>query len=341
MPWATRIFRDYFFSTPSLLLVLFLYSISFGQERSVEQGHGSSQSLPSFAANGASEGEAATADSPNKPMHIDVDLVLVPVTVSDFMNRPVTTLGKGNFALYEENRPQEIRYFSEEEGPISIAILLDISKSMSDKIDAERAAIVEFFKNARQDDEYFAIAFSDSPHVVARSTQSIDDLEQKLTTIEPGGPTAMLDAVYLAMSELRSAQYKRKAIVIFSDGGDNVSRYTLREVRALVKESDVQVYAIGLFETFFFNTFEEKLGKKWLSEITDVTGGQTLTVDNRDKISDAAATISRELRNQYVLGFRPAEPIKAQWRKIKVQVINSPERRDLRAYYKPGYLPWH
>jgi Ca-activated chloride channel family protein len=280
-------------------------------------------------------------DPQNRPLHVNVDLVLVPVSVSDFMNQPVVTLTKGDFALYEENRPQEIRYFAKEEAPLSVAILLDVSKSMSDKIDIERAAVVEFFKNARPDDEYFAITFSDYPRVVARSTQSIDDLEQRLTTIEPGGPTAMLDAVYLAVSELRSARYKRKAIVIFSDGGDNVSRYTLREVKSLVKESDVQIYAVGLFETVVFNTVEEKLGKKWLSEITDATGGHTLTVDNRAKVPEAAATISRELRNQYVLGFRPVEPVKTEWRKIKVRVTAPPDRRPLRAYYREGYLALH
>jgi len=146
----------------------------------------------------------------------------------------------------------------------------------------------------------------------------------------------MLDAVYLAESRLRSARYERKAILILSDGGDNASRYKLREIRSVVRESDVQVYAIGLFETFFFNTIEEKLGKEWLSEITDVSGGRTITVDNREKVPEAAATISRAMRNQYVLGYRPTSPGGAKWRKIKVRLTSSDER-SLRAYYKQGY----
>ena len=148
----------------------------------------------------------------------------------------------------------------------------------------------------------------------------------------------MLDAVYLAASKLCSARYKRKAIVIFSDGGDNASRYTMREIKRLVQESDVQIYAIGLFETFFFNTIEERLGKKWLSEITDVTGGRTLTVDNRAKVPAAAATISRELRNEYVLGYRPETTRASRWRKIKVGVTSSVDGEPLHAYYKRGYL---
>jgi len=269
---------------------------------------------------------------------VNVELVLVPVSVSDHMNRSVITLKKEDFTLYEEDKRQEIRYFSAEDAPISVAILLDVSQSMSNKIDTERAAIVEFCNNANPDDEYFAIAFSDRPRVLANSAHSVDDVEKKLIAVEPGGPTAMLDAVYLAASRLRSARHKRKAIVIFSDGGDNASRYTMREVKSMVQESDVQIYAIGLFETFFFNTIEERLGKRWLSEITDVTGGRTLTVNNRAKVPAAAAAISRELRNEYVLGYRPETTSAGRWRRIRVAIASSVNGEPLHAYYKRGYL---
>ena len=272
-----------------------------------------------------------------RPLRVDVDLVLLPVTVCDPMNHVVTSLKKEDFAIYEGNQQQEIRYFSTEDAPISVAILLDVSKSMSDKIDTERAALVEFFNNANPNDEYFAIAFSDRPRLLADATQSIDQLQGQLLSAEPGGPTAMLDAVYLAVSELRSARYQRKAILILSDGGDNASRYTLREIKSLVQESDVQIYAVGLFETFFFNTIEERLGKAWLGEITDVTGGRTITVDSRGKVPEAAAAISRAMRNEYVLGYRPTGAAGTKWRKIKVR-LTSRDERSLRAYYKQSYL---
>jgi Ca-activated chloride channel family protein len=208
---------------------------------------------------------------------------------------------------------------------------------MSNKIDAEREAIVEFFNNANPDDEYFAIAFSDRPRLLADSTQSIDQIQGQLLAEEPGGPTALLDAVYLAVSKLRSARYERKAILILSDGGDNASRYRLREIKSMVQESDVEIYAVGLFETFFFNTIEEKLGKEWLGEITDATGGRTITVDNREKVPEAAAIISHAMRNQYVLGYRPSSAANTKWRKIKVRITSSDEP-PLRAYYKRGYL---
>jgi len=272
-----------------------------------------------------------------KPLHVDVDLVLLPVAVTDALNRSVLTLQKQNFAIYEENRAQEIRYFSAEEAPISIALLVDTSQSMSDKIDTERAAIVEFFNNANPADEYFAITFSRRPQMLAGPTQSVGDIERGLIGVEPGGSTAMLDAIYLAESKLRSARYQRRAIFIISDGGDNASRYTLKEIKSLVRESDVQIFAVGLFDTFFFKTIEERLGRMWLSEITDPTGGRTLTVDNRARLPGAAAELSREMRNEYVLGYRPSTAGTNKWRKVKVRVTSIAGEQPLQAHYKKGY----
>ena len=284
-----------------------------------------------------------TSDGPSaqsglmKPIRVDVDLVLVPVAVTDTMNRPVVTLTKQDFSLYEENKRQQIRYFANEDAPVSIAVLFDVSKSMADKISTERAALAEFFKYANPADEYFGISFSDRPHFLDGPTQSIDELERKLISIEPSGPTAMLDAIYLAVSQLRQARYQRKAIIIFSDGGDNVSHYSLREIKSLAEECDTQIYAIGLFETFFFNTIEERLGKKWLGEITDKTGGRTLTVNDQAKLPQAAAAISREMRSEYVLGYRPAIA-DGKWRKIKVRVASATGDNQLQAHYKNGYF---
>jgi Ca-activated chloride channel family protein len=269
---------------------------------------------------------------------VSVDLVLVPVDVSDSMNRPVVSLRKDDFTLFDENKQQEISYFSHEDAPISIAILFDVSKSMTDKIDSERAALVQFFMNANPEDEYIGITFSNRPRVLTGPEQSIEEVQQKLTVVQPAGSTALLDAVYLAVSELRHARYQRKAIVIISDGGDNASRYTLKQIKTLVQESDVQIYAVGLFDTFFFNTFEERMGKRWLSEITDTTGGRTITVDDRSKLSNATAQISRELRSQYILGYRAPKAPSSRWRKIRVNVISRAYHHPLRVHYKTGYI---
>jgi Ca-activated chloride channel homolog len=150
-----------------------LFLVCFTRGQSADEVHLSPQrSLNSAESTpDTTPAEGLTATIPHStPLRVNVDVVLVPVTVSDSENRPVTTLTKQDFALFEEDKRQEIRYFSTEEAPLSVAILLDVSKSMSDKIDTERAAIVEFFRNAHPDDEYFAITFSDRPRVLAGPT---------------------------------------------------------------------------------------------------------------------------------------------------------------------------
>jgi Ca-activated chloride channel family protein len=277
-----------------------------------------------------------------KPLRAAVDLVLVPTTVTDGKNRPVTDLQKQNFAVYEENEPQEIRNFSTEDAPISVGLILDVSKSMSNKIETERTAVAEFFNNASPEDDYFVITLGDRPRVIADTTQSLDDIEAKLALVIPNGNTALLDGVYLGVDKLKSARYQRRALLIISDGGDNHSHYTAKETKRLVQEADVFIYAIGIFDNMpvpVFKTIEEKLGKRLLTQITELTGGRTIAADDRSKVPEIAATISRELREQYLLGYRSSIAAHdGKWRKIKVQVNSSEGVPPLHAYYKKGYL---
>jgi Ca-activated chloride channel homolog len=276
------------------------------------------------------------------PLRIDVDLVLVPATVTDKMNRPVIDLQKENFGLYENEAQQQIRYFTEEDQPISIGLILDVSKSMSDKIDTERAAVAEFFKNSNPQDDYFVISLGDRPHLIADTTQSLEDIQQKLALVIPDGHTALLDAIYMGVAKMRAARYQRCALLIISDGGDNHSHYTARETRSMVQESDVLVYSIGIFDDLpfpGFKTLEEKLGQRLLVDITEASGGRTIAADHREKVPEIAATISRELRQQYVLGYKSNNVLRdGKWRKIKVEVTAANGDPSLRAYYKKGYL---
>jgi Ca-activated chloride channel family protein len=284
--------------------------------------------------------DATPEDVLVKPLKINVNVVLVPVVVADAMNHPIIGLQKQDFVLTDNDEQEEIQYFSAEDAPISVGLLVDVSKSMTDKVDAEREAISEFFKNANQQDDYFVVAFSSHPEMLTDVTQSIGTIQSKLGAVVPNGSTAMLDAISMAMTRMRSAKYKRRALLIISDGGDNNSHHKYREIKSLVRDSDVEVYAIGLFDTAFFKTYEEFMGKKWLSEITDATGGRTVTVDNVSKMGEAAAAISTEMRNQYVLGYRPSNILTdGKRRQIKVRVIN-PLSSDaqLQAYYKRGYI---
>jgi Ca-activated chloride channel homolog len=277
-----------------------------------------------------------------KRLRADVDLVLVPVTVTDAMNRPVLDLEKDNFRLYENDNPQNIRFFSKEDAPISVGMILDFSLSMNNKFEAERTAVAEFFKNANPADDYFAIAFSDRPTLIADSTQSLSELQDKMTLAIPAGNTALLDAIYLGVDKMRFAHYERRALLIISDGGDNHSYYNPRETKKLVEEADVLLYSIGIFDNMpvpVFKTIEEKLGKRLLTDLTDLTGGRTITADNRDKVPEIAATVSRELRQQYVLAYKSDRAVHdGKWRKIKVQVTSAHDAQPLHLHYKRGYI---
>jgi Ca-activated chloride channel homolog len=281
-------------------------------------------------------------DAHMKPLRAGVDLVLVPATVTDALNRPVTDLEKGDFAVYEDNKQQQIQVFSKEDAPVSVGMILDFSKSMTNKFGIERAAVAEFFQNANPQDDYFVIAFSDRPRLIADSTQSIGDLESKLALAVPAGNTALLDAIYLGVAKMRSARYQRRVLLIISDGGDNHSHYNPKETKKLAEEADVLMYSIGIFDNMpvpVFKTIEEKLGKRLLTEITELTGGRTITADNRDKVPEIAAAISREIRDQYVLAYRSTHPSHdGKWRKIKVQVTASIGTPPMHAHYKKGYL---
>jgi len=276
----------------------------------------------------------------SRPMRVDVDLVLVPVTVVDSMSRPVIDLPQQNFCLLESGVPQQIRYFSHEDGPISVALVLDFSGSMRDKIEFVHQAVDEFFQNANPDDDYYVITVSDKPTLIADASQSTNTILARLATVEPKGMTSLYDSIYLGVNKLRSSRYKRRAMVIVSDGGDNHSRYTLKEIKSVLAESDILTYSIGIFDDIpipLFKSIEERWGRKWLDEVTRVSGGRNISADDRRQIPQIAGLISREMRSQYVLGYRPTDSHKdGKWRKISVKLVENPFQ--MHVHFKEGYL---
>jgi Ca-activated chloride channel family protein len=272
-----------------------------------------------------------------RPIRVDVDLVLVPVTVTDQMSRLVTGLEKDNFVLLDNGERQPIQHFSSEDAPISLGVIFDMSGSMSNKIEKARDAVIEFFKTANPEDEFFLIAFNDKPTLIADFTNSVDEVQAQLAYTVPKGRTALLDSIYLGITKMRQAKQQRKALLIISDGGDNRSRYTENEIKSMVKEADVQIYAIGIFDSSP-RSDEERYGPQLLAEVTDVTGGRTFTVDNPNQLADVATKIGIELRNQYVLGYRPTKPSRdGKWRKVRVKLNTPKGLPQLSVYAKTGY----
>jgi Ca-activated chloride channel family protein len=172
-------------------------------------------------------------------MAVDVNLVLVNVTVTDDWNRIVTGLDKENFSVLEGSEVQQVRHFSSEDAPISLGVIFDMSGSMNDKIMKAREAVIEFFKTANPQDEFFMITFNDRPELRADFTKSVEDIQGKLVYTVPQGSTALLDAIYMGVSKMKDARNSKKALLIISDGGDNHSRYTENEIKSMVKEADV------------------------------------------------------------------------------------------------------
>jgi len=272
-----------------------------------------------------------------RPLKVNADLVLVPVTITDPMNRLVTGLEKENFQLFEGGAGQEIKTFSSEDAPVSLGVIFDSSGSMSSKMDRAKDAVMEFFKTANPQDEFFMITFSDEPEVVSDFTSSVDEIQNKLIYAVPRRRTALLDAIYMGVTKMRQAKYPKKALLIISDGGDNHSRYTENEIKALVKEADVMVYAIGIYDRYF-PTQEERLGPGLLGEVSELSGGRAFTVENPNDLSDVATKIGVELRNQYVLGYRPHNDLRdGKWRKIKVKLLPPKGLPPLRVYARTGY----
>jgi len=272
-----------------------------------------------------------------RPLKVAVDLVLVPVTITDPMNRLVTGLDKENFQLFEGSAKEEIKSFSSEDAPVSLGVIFDSSGSMSSKMDRAKDAVVEFFKTANPQDEFFMITFSDEPEMVNDFTSSVDEIQGKLVFTVPRKRTALLDAIYMGVSKMRQAKYAKKALLIISDGGDNHSRYTEGEIKGVVKEADVMVYAIGIYDRYF-QSQEERLGPQLLGEISELTGGRAFTVENPNDLADVATKIGVELRNQYVLGYRPSKVVRdGKWRKIKVKLMPPKGLPPLRVYARTGY----
>ena len=267
----------------------------------------------------------------------DVRLVLVPVSVTDPAQRLVTGLRAENFELFEGKKPQEIRHFSSEDLPVSIGIILDASGSMANKMGRVRDAVTQFCEAANPQDEFFMIVFSNQPRLLTDFTSVAEDLEKDLLFTQPKGRTALLDAIYMGLHKMKSAKYGRKALLIISDGGDNHSLYGEREVKAAAKEADVMIYSIGIFDRYV-PTLEESRGPELLAEISEPTGGRAFTLANEIELPAVASHIGKELRTQYVLGYRPEQmPRDGKWHKIQVKLRLPKKLSFLKARARTGY----
>lgn len=280
------------------------------------------------------------ANSRSVDIRVEKQLVLINVTVTDPLNRFVTGLEKQHFRLFEDKVEQEITQFSSEDAPISIGLVFDTSGSMGSKLQKSRQAAAEFFKTANPQDEFFLVQFNNRPELSVPFTTDTDKIQSTLAFTQSRGRTALLDSVYLAMHEMKKAKNPRKALLIISDGGDNSSRYTETEIKNAVREADVQIFAIGIFESLANRgrTPEEAAGPGLLNELAEQTGGREYAVENTAELPDIAAKIGVELRNEYILGYTPKNRERdGKYRRVLVKLNQPRGLPPLKAYFRLGY----
>lgn len=262
---------------------------------------------------------------------------MVPVTVTDDRDRIVTGLDQNNFQLFDGKRAQAIKHFSSEDAPVSLGIVLDLSGSMSKKMEWASQAVMEFCKAANPLDEFFMVTFADHPELAQDFTREPQAIQQRLAFADTKGRTALLDAIYLSLNQMRHAQYEKRALLIISDGGDNRSRYTESEIRSMVKEADVEIYSIGIFDRNS-NAPEEITGPLLLEEIAGLTGGRAFSLDRLNLLPALAVKVGLELRNQYMLAYSPSETMRnGKWHKIKIKLSVPKGLWPLWVHAKPGY----
>ncbi len=285
---------------------------------------------------GADVATKATS-SKGQAIQVNADLVLVPITVTDPQNRLVTGLERSNFQLFDNNAPQVIKSFATEDAPLSIGIVFDLSGSMQSKFVRARKALSEFLHTCNPQDEFFVVGFNDRPAVLVDYTSDVEDVEARMVMLRPENRTALIDAIYLGVNKLRDAKYARKALLVVSDGGDNRSRYTQGELTRAVRESEVQIYSVGIFDAYA-PTVEEQNGPELLHSLSDVTGGRLFVVRDVQDLSDIAQRISEELRNEYVIGYTPTDRRRnGAWRKLNVRLMPPPGLPELTVHSREGY----
>jgi Ca-activated chloride channel homolog len=282
---------------------------------------------PTSGAAGAGETKAAPLTGPSltvendRPVITHTDMVTLTVTVTDTYGRFVTGLGKNAFTVTDDKVAQDITFFSDEDAPVSLGVIFDVSGSMGgEKINKAREALKKFIETSHTGDEYFLIGFNNRAQLLLDRTRDSDSLMQKLTFVQTKGQTALYDACYLGVERVTRGAHPKRAVLLISDGQDNSSRYTFTELRRMLKESDVIIYAVGIVD----GNDETALGyggRAILEELAGVSGGKAFFPSTGAEMNDTFERIALELRTQYSIGFRPTNFVNnGKWHKLKIKV---------------------
>jgi VWFA-related protein len=265
-------------------------------------------------------------------LRTDVKLVLIPVTVTDLLEHPVLDLKKQNFRVFDDGVEQKIAQFFMEESPVSVGMVFDASNSMRKKIDESRQALTQFLRMSTPGDEFSLWKFSDRPQTVCPFTTNAAEIEDRLALIQSGGWTSLFDALYLALNQMKRAMHGTKALFVLSDGGDNNSRYTEREIKNMIREADVRIFSISILDH-----------SPALERISDESGGRAYRVQKLDELPEMAAKLSDEIHSHYMLGYLPEKAQNdGKYHKVSVKVFPPAGSPRLHVAWRRGYYaPFH
>jgi Ca-activated chloride channel family protein len=273
-------------------------------------------------------------------LRADTTLVVIPATVTDASNHFVLNLQRDRFAVFEDGVKQRISQFADEDAPLSIGLLVDVSGSMGKKLAISQSAVMEFLKTNNPQDEAFLVEFGDHADVALGFTREPQAINEKLKSAQSAGLTALLDAVHLGLAQMKKAKNPRKALLILSDGGDNNSRYSAAEIKEIVRQADVQIYSMGVFESLAFAGLSavEVSGPGLLAEISEQTGGRVFPARSSSALPGIARRIGIELRNEYILAYAPSNAEKdGKYRKVEVKLETPDGLTGLKVRWRTGY----
>jgi Ca-activated chloride channel family protein len=271
---------------------------------------------------------ATASNLPRSNFRVDARMVQIPVTVTDPLDRNIMSLNADNFRLFEGDVEQKISAFSIADAPVSAGIVFDTSGSMKKRMQESRAAVQQFLQTAVPNDEFFVVQFADTATLLAPLTRQPNAMLHDLEGMDAHGWTALYDAMFLSVQQLRRAANPRRVLLVLSDGEDNNSRYSESEALSLVREADVRVYAIGLFTK-----------ARCLERMAEETGGRMITIHNFSELPAAIEKLSDEIRNQYLLGyFSSNNSNDGRYRKVRVEVKMPAGTPPLHLAWRRGYV---
>ena len=278
-------------------------------------------------------------DQPTPAFRAGVDVVSLNVTVSDLDGRFITNLDQTNFQVYEDGVQQNVTFFTRTQLPIALAMLIDTSASMDEKMATAQEAAIGFSQRLRPEDLVEIVDFDSRVNILQTFTNDAVELEQAIQQTSAGGSTSLYNAIYISLRELskaplRRADVRREAIIVLSDGEDTSSLVTFDEVLDQAKRSETAIYSIGLQSDDSRSRVGFREADFVLRQLAQETGGRAFFPNEVDELPKIYQEISDELSSQYSVGYISGNPLRnGQWRRIVVRV----DRESIEARAKQGY----